>query len=64
MIAFDLSQDADAGRPPKEEWNQSAPAPLGPGAVGRILMRGKAVHTTQDRIWVRISTGELSSNST
>jgi hypothetical protein len=65
MIRFDLRQGEEANMVPKAAWTNGAPmagrmaVAMGPAITGR----GSIAKRTDDRTWVRLSTGELSSTN-
>jgi len=61
MIRFDLRQGEEANLVPKESWTNNAPMAGRMAMVQGLSARGSVAKKTDDRTWVRTSTGELSS---
>lgn len=61
MVVFDLPRGVEANQVARAAWDASAPAPRAPGFPPNLMMRGQKVSEDETRMWVRLSTGELSS---
>lgn len=62
MIKFDLRQGEEANLVPKEAWTSGAPTAGRMALIQQgVTVRGAVAKKADDRTWVRLATGELSS---